>query len=160
MFVLYLGLISGEVAAITPPPSPSDLVVCSENIRFCAYQSYAEAGRISVFKVPAEKFETARPMYSIENWPFQIFVSNDGETVVGLLGTVFLKTTGRDTIFMRVWRRGVLVKSISLSEIIGSRKLRSISKSEFLLGYPKGFEGDSKFVFETSDGSVSQVSLR
>ncbi len=107
-------------------------------------------------------------VWTFPEWPMPGFLSDDGDyLVVGDGGTVRPRDYKPSLPVLRFYKRGVLIKTVTLGEVIGPVDLDSLSRADNQWGFYDGFTApylfsiatrtQQRFTYDVSNGLVVKM---
>jgi hypothetical protein len=148
VLVVATTLFSGAAGG-TSPVLDAELPVSSPNGKVIAAPGPKEQSTIVSRKVGPKAMEK---LWEMPEWNHVSFISDDGEYLVrGHWGVNVLRPGYTpDEVMLSFYRRGALIKSIRLKEMMSDPKILH-SNDQPLWGYYQGFMGLHRFVVDTME---------
>jgi hypothetical protein len=149
--------------ADAPLPPLRDHIVCSGTGDYCAH--------IAVEREEIGVYAGEQLLWTVHSLCRDVFVANDGEHMMcGYDGRNLLRHDYRaDTPMLRFWHRDILIRTITLAELIKDFARLEATVSHFRWGHHVGIDAQNRFVvhtiedqriaFDIETGEISSVSF-
>jgi hypothetical protein len=151
--IVVLGVLliwAGAAVCDTPLSKPAPVHVCSKN--FCIDSS---PGGDTVVRCTGKQ-DSDGCHWSIPGWHRNIFVSDFGVVAVVYDGGNLLPLDyDPETVLIRLWKNGLMVRAIRAREVPGIRERRTVSHFEW--GAVRGFDQNSGIVVTAGAGKRLQI---
>ncbi len=153
LLVGFSVLVPGWSFADTPLPPPQKREIWSQDRQFCAEMD----PRTRLTTVFAVKHGVREKMWAMPGWFRVAYLADDGEhLVIGHEGINLLPlNVDKDDILIYFVKRGEVVNTVTVSEVVTNRSHLKRTASHLLWGSYLGFDEDGHFGVETvEDRSV------